>query len=470
MDVILEFCPEVKQRWPQHSIKMLVYRKKQTQRPPTNIARLPDNFVVQFAPIDDDFSQDWTHPNNTETLEDLKKWCAMGHRTLMWYYPNPYCGITPPFGNVARLANDLRIMHEAGVTGLTIEHDVGVLQMTGFTEMQSYIIVRLWDDVSQDWRKLVREFADFEYGPAAEGVLKYLFELEELRKQVKKPFPWDASRSIFYYDYLTPENLVRWSKAFDDMESLLASDRTRLRSLRRMRYNLDNAVLAKFREVKKAFGENALSVHDVVKRLEQISKEIAEECYAKKHADKAAAFVKSTKDSLFMKKVMAGAGDGGLPESVFGGISPDRMYITIPISYDGKRKPDPKAAYGIAAYFEGVKKTEVMKMPFVMGFQTSLPALTSRSKIGRGVDAENIGPRGEYKFYEMGDLVVTPDCYVRFGNSYWFQANISGAYVPGSFNRAKVYASLKFQGPVFYPEDKDSKNEIWCDRLVVVQE
>jgi hypothetical protein len=70
----------------------------------------------------------------------------------------------------------------------------------------------------------------------------------------------------------------------------------------------------------------------------------------------------------------------------------------------------------------------------------------------------------------MGELTVTSDCYVRFGDSYWFQANISGAYVEGSFNKAKVYASLKFQGPAFYPEDKGSKNEVWCDRLVVVQE
>ena len=70
----------------------------------------------------------------------------------------------------------------------------------------------------------------------------------------------------------------------------------------------------------------------------------------------------------------------------------------------------------------------------------------------------------------MGNLVVTQDCYVRFGDSYWFQANISGAYVEGSFNKARVYASLKFQGPAFYPDDKDGRNQVWCDRIVVVQE
>ena len=470
LDVILEFCPEVARLYPRHSIKMLVYRKGQTQRPPTNLSRLPDNFIPQFAPIDDDFSKDWTHPNNADTLADLKKWCGMSRRTLMWYYPNPYGGTTPPFGNVERLANDLRIMKDAGVTGLTIEHDVGVAQMTGFTEMQSYVIARLWDDASQDWKQIVREFAEYEYGPAAGGVLAYLDELETLRKGVKKVFAWDASRSIFYYDYLTPANLMRWEGAFDCMERLLSADRTRLRSLRRIRYNLDNAVLARFRDVKKAFGDSAPTVESVASRIETIAAEIAEECYAAKHAGKAKEFVKSVKDAVFMKKVMGGSDTGGLPADLFGGVPPEKMFVTIPISYDGGRKPDPAAAYGIAAMFEGVKKPEVMKMPFVMGYETVLPAKSSRSKIGRGVDAENIGPRGEYKFYDMGELVVAQDGYVRLGNSYWFQANISGAYVEGSFNRAKVYASLKFQGPAFYPDDKDGKNKIWCDRIVVVQE
>ena len=108
-------------------------------------------------------------------------------------------------------------------------------------------------------------------------------------------------------------------------------------------------------------------------------------------------------------------------------------------------------------------------MPFVLGFETALPRISYVARAGRGVDADNIGPRGEYRFYDMGEVTVTQDCFVEL-NTYWFQANISEAYVEGSFNKAKVYASLKFQGPTFYPDDKASKNQVWCDRIVVVQE
>ena len=470
LDAVLEFCHEAERLYPRHCIKMLAYRKEQTQRPPKNIARLPDNFVTDFAPIDADFSKDWTDPCNADTLADMRKWCGMGRRTLAWYYPNTYGGVTPPLGNVERLANDMRIMKEAGVTGLNMSHSVGVPQMTGFAELQSYLIMRLWDDASQDWRMLVREFLDFEYGAASSGVAAYLSELEELRKNTKVRLAWDASRSLAYYDYLTPENLMRWEGDFDRMERLLSGDRTRLRNLRRVRYNLDSTLVAKIREVSAALGAAAPKVEDVAGRIEAIAAEIADDCYDAKHEGKAKAFVKSVKDRLFMKKLTGGSGASGLPENIFGGFPKENIYIMLPVSHDGGRQPDPAAAYGVAAMFVGVKRPEAMKMPFVVGFDTVLPGKTHKACIGRGVDADNIGPRGEYRFYDMGELTVTQDCYIRLGDTYWFQANISEAFVAGTFNKARVYASLKFRGPVFYPDDKTGKNQVWCDRIVVVRE
>ena len=360
-------------------------------------------------------------------------------------------------------------MREAGVTGLTVEHNVGVAEMTGFSELQSYVLASLWADVSQDWRQLVREFLEFEYGAAAGGVAAYLAKLEELRKSAKARFPWNASRALVYYNYLTPERMVRWEKAFDRMEAVLASDRARLRNLRRLRYNLDYAMLAKFRDVSRTLGDGVPSVETVADRIEAIAAEIAEDCYCERYADKAKAFKKSVADRVYLKRLMGGKGAAGLPEGMFGKVPPEKMFVTIPISHDGGRQPDSSAAYGVAALFEGKTKPEAMKLPFVLSFETALPRISYVKRVGRGVDADNIGLRGEYRFYDMGKVTVTQDCFVEL-NTYWFQANISEAYVEGSFNKARVYASLKFQGPAFYPDDKASKNQVWCDRIVVVQE
>ena len=456
IDVFLEFAPEVARLYPRHCLMTLAYRKEQTQHPPRNVERMPDNFVARFAPIDDDFSKDWTHPSNVETLDDLKRWCQMCRKVLMWYYPNPYGGdITPPLGNIERLANDIRIMKEAGTTGVTFEHNVGVATMTGFTELQSYVMLRLFDDVTLDWRELVDEFLDYEYGAASDGVKKYLAKLEDLRKTTELGFPWDAS--LVYYKYLTPERVDRWEQAFDIMERQVAEDKARLRNLRRLRLNLDYAAIPICKRP------------ELAKRIREIHKEIAEDCFADSHAGDAKKCLSALEESLALLEIQNGKNAKPLPTDVFGGIAADRVFVTLPRSYSGGRHEDPDAAFGFGIVFDGIKRPEAMKLPFVSHLETVLPKPTYSDVLGHGVDRDNLGPRGQYKFYEMGSATVTKDCFIEL-NTWWFQAKIGGAYKEGSFNKVKIYASLKFEGPVFYPADAGKPNLVWCDRVVVVRD
>ena len=60
-------------------------------------------------------------------------------------------------------------------------------------ELQSYIMLRLFDDVTLDWRKLADEFLEFEYGSVASDVKAYWLELENLRKAMDYPFAWNPS-------------------------------------------------------------------------------------------------------------------------------------------------------------------------------------------------------------------------------------------------------------------------------------
>ena len=86
-----------------------------------------------------------------------------------------------------------------------------------------------------------------------------------------------------------------------------------------------------------------------------------------------------------------------------------------------------------------------------------------------GVTVTASDPRGEYRFYEMGKVTITRDCTVEL-NTWSFRAYLTPAYVEGSFNKARVFASLKFQGPAFYASDTNAPNRVWCDRVVVVRE
>ena len=68
----------------------------------------------------------------------------------------------------------------------------------------------------------------------------------------------------------------------------------------------------------------------------------------------------------------------------------------------------------------------------------------------------------------MGEATVTKDCFVEL-NTWWFQAKIGEAYREGAFNRDRIFASLKFEGPAFYPGDT-RPNCILCDRVVVIRD
>ena len=421
VDLFLELCPIAAKRHPRHTFMTLAYRKAQTQHPPKGIAAMPDNFVPDFAPIDDDFAQDWNHPNNSGTYEDLKNWGRLCKRVMVWYYPNPYGSeLTPPLGNVERLVNDIRLMHAAGVTETGFEHNVGVETMTGFTELQTYLMANLFRDVEADARKLADEFIDFEYGKAAPGVKAYLARLESLRKEMATPMPWNGSTYLGNFTYLTPERLLRWSEAFDRLERMTADDRRSCRNVRRLRLGLDFVVLKKQAEISKAFPDRDVSAAEVLARIRAEIAEIGEDCYDAAHQGKFKAFVKSVDGQLFLLDLQNRKCAKPLPPDLFGAVPKDRLVITMPSNCDGGKTEDPDAAYGVAFTFVGKWRPECMKLPLVGNVETVNPTVTWQPKIGPGVTRGNLGEKGRYKFYYMGEATIMPNCYVELG------ATISG--------------------------------------------
>ena len=131
-------------------------------------------------------------------------------------------------------------------------------------------------------------------------------------------------------------------------------------------------------------------------------------------------------------------------------------------------------AGGVGAYLEeleALRKGMENRIPWdatsFLGHYSYLTPATWQPKIGPGVTRENLGERGRYSFYFMGEATITPNGYVAL-NSYHFRAPLNAAYEEGSFNRVRIYASLKFEGPAFYAGDT-RPNRVLCDRVIVVK-
>jgi hypothetical protein len=465
VDFLLEFCPKASARFPKVRIVTLVYRKAQSQKPPKGIDRMPDNFTAHFAPIDDNFARDWNDPDNAGTYADLKEWGRLSKEVQLWYYPNTYSGeLTPPLGNVGRLARDMRLAKAAGVTGQTHEHNVGTAPMTGFTELQNFVALHLFKDVSCDWRALADEYIGYAYGAAAERMRAYWLELERLTETEKVNLVWNAPLAA--YRYLTPERLVRWDGEFDAMERAVADDAVRLFNVRRVRINLDLALLRKLAAVKKAFPRFAPSADAIAGRIRATANRIAGELFLVGR-DEGRKFVQQIEETMFTATVCNRPGAKPLPKAVFGGINPDRIHTLVARVRGSSFEDDADAAFGCAAVM--TRPPEKIRLPIKANFHDRA-AKKYHWDIGC-VKAEDLAPRGSYRFYRLGTVSLSPDCVLVIGNDSWYDllTDLSAVWEFGSFNKVDIWASLKCEGPAFYPEDAGKANRVLCDRVVAVR-
>ncbi len=465
-DYLLELSKILKKQYPANSISFLVYRKNQTQKPPTNLKKLPDNLIPIFAPIDDDFGKSWAHKNNEETCKDLETWGKLASKVNVWYYPNPYSGdITPPLGNIRRLVYDIRKMVKSNMYMSAFEHNVGVCNMIGFTELQSFLILQLFKDVNQDAEKLIDEFMAFEYGKAAPVMRKYLAELEDAAEKNKLRLAWNPTLNA--YTYLTAENMMRWYNYFLEMEKILKDDPERLNNVNRVRLNLEYVILMRYNVLLKKYPDFPVKPEALAKTVLARFQKTIDDYYGKSFTFRAKTSLKSLNERIKMALIQAGKTDNNLPESIAKGVDPDQIIQTMPKVNGRDWVKDPDAAWGVAAV--------LMDKP-----KPTLPLQVNMYDIANKkyhpsiswIRKQHLGPKGKYKFYKLhSGLTISPDCTLMIGSDSWteLRANLGEAYEMGSLNKVCIYASLKFEGPTYYPEDAGKKDKVICDRIVIIK-
>ena len=135
-DFLPELCEAVAAAYPNIRISTLAYRKEQSENFPKGIEKFPDNFIVDFAPVDDNQAFCIGGMGNEKTLANLEKWGKACKRVGYWYYA---CTTDQPYGPVSRVAGDLRTIKKAGATA---PHLCGMYS-PGLCNMLDYLFLRL---------------------------------------------------------------------------------------------------------------------------------------------------------------------------------------------------------------------------------------------------------------------------------------------------------------------------------------
>lgn len=449
--MIYALASELEKRYPEARLSTLVYRKNQTQKPPNaTFPHFPKNFIATFAPIDDDFSKEIAHPNNAETLADLKLWKQKADNIWTWYYPIPYGGLYP-YSGIRRSSADIRTMLAAGLTGSGWEHDVGRDCGANFYDLQTYVAVKLFRDPSLDEEKLAEEFCRGCYGAAGDMVYRYRLELEDLREKCPSRVSWIK----FVPTVLEVDRLRRWTGEFDEMERLVADDPPALQCVKEARLGLEYAVLSRYPVIRRSYPDYPYSPDDV---FERVTNTLARAYSRRGVAPSAQGGATRSFSEL---RLVAMAPDERPPE--FSEVPEDDYGQSLgTVVGSVRRRPMHDSVVGAALWDDGEDNSD-RKVYTVWIYDVGARRELSKVEIHPDLSQE-----GKFTFHHIGRIAIPQDAIVACGFSWRVKFSLSNLYVPGTDDKWDVYVAAKFEGPKWYP-GSTRPNRAAMDRIVVVK-
>lgn len=161
-----EICKEL----PKVSIDTLAY---QYTRKPPKVTRPGANTIVRLCSIECSFSVPLTHERNASFRDDIQGWSKMCNRLYIWDYTTNFNHYMRPHPNLRVIGPNVRFFVHHGVKGI-FEQGAYTSYGADMAELRAWMLAKLLWNPNQDDRKLMREFLDGYYGPAAGEIEAYL--------------------------------------------------------------------------------------------------------------------------------------------------------------------------------------------------------------------------------------------------------------------------------------------------------
>jgi hypothetical protein len=161
---------DIEPEFPQVAIDTLAYQY--TRRPPAHVRPRP-SVIVRLCSIECSFSRPLADERNRTFRDDLEGWSRICNRLYIWDYTTNFAHYVLPHPNLRVLGPNIRFFVDQGVKGV---FEQGAYQSYGseMAELRGWVLAKLLWDPSRDPQKLMDEFLDGYYGPAARGMRDYL--------------------------------------------------------------------------------------------------------------------------------------------------------------------------------------------------------------------------------------------------------------------------------------------------------
>ncbi len=153
-----------------------------------------------------------------EFREHLAAWKRQCDRLLVWNYTANFIAPLVPHPNFANLGADLRLMAEAGVSGVFEETEQG-WRTADFGDLRIWLYGKLlWNPFQDEWQ-LIGQFVDGYYGAAAPWVKRYIADREEVMREYGSLTLYNAGCG-----WVNFERLYSWYELIREAREAAAGD------------------------------------------------------------------------------------------------------------------------------------------------------------------------------------------------------------------------------------------------------
>ncbi|MCU0916001.1 MAG: DUF4838 domain-containing protein [Planctomycetes bacterium] len=208
---------DIEPEFPQVAISTLAYQY--TRKPPA-ITRPRRSVIVQLCSIECSFCKPLADERNKAFRDDIVGWSMIADRLYIWDYTTNFRHYIMPHPNLRVLGPNVRFFVDHHVKGI---FEQGAYQSYGaeMAELRAWVLAKLLWDPTRDGQKLIDEFIDGYYGPAAPGIRAYL---QVTHDTVEQTGDWLGCFEKDTAKYLSFDTLARGWKHLQAAEAAVRDD------------------------------------------------------------------------------------------------------------------------------------------------------------------------------------------------------------------------------------------------------
>jgi hypothetical protein len=420
----------------------------------------PHNRSEIFRPLAD--------PVNKEFYDQFMAWAKIAPKIAVWDYWRTFesamqADHAVPYTTLPAIQPDLKLFAQNGVKILFIQNDIYNVhekppfsgEFQSFYWLKNYLTYQLMQQPDRDVNKIIQQYIEQYYGPAASSIKKYLEYLT--KRQNSGNYSLTLSHSLSRH-YLDAEFFNTVDKIFAEAEKAIGDNPEYKFRLNIERIPIDLARLHRWDNFGAGQDKEA-----ILKRYFQTMTKYSERYYSANGAGNIQE--KAKKDvEYFLHQTQRQP----LPATLT--KTPNLLdYVASDLQLHLKAvlKKDIDAADGNAAVIYEDENNFKGQSPLTFGSYNPQTKVISKQFIA--LPLKECPGDGKYHLYKLEDIPIPQVGYLYIHWSWALQMpRFCESFAEGQKNLADVYVEAKLLGPR-YTGNNVEKNSIWISRIAVVK-